>query len=163
MLQVLHYQLMQRVTKTITLRFHLVLTWLFAWQVSSCSSTTTKPDTKERLTTSVVMKTPTPAAPLVAKSPALARKTSTIPTSTCQTKSKPWKEGRMGWRQTGRLIQIMVSKYNWKYQMWSLCVRLFQVNTFIMSWNIFIMECKSLFVHSFIFFHICYQNLQGNN
>lgn len=43
--------------------------WLFAWQVSSCSSTTTKPDTKERLTT--VMKTPTPAAPLAAKSPAL--------------------------------------------------------------------------------------------
>lgn len=162
MLQVLQYQLMQRVTKIVTLRFHLVLTWLFAWQVSSCSSTTTKPDTKERLTTRAGMKTSTPATPLVAKSPAIARKTSSIPTSTCKTKSKPWKEGRMGWRQTGGPTQIMVSKSNWKYQKWSLFVRLFQVNTFICP-DIFIMECKSLFVHSFIFFHISYQNLQGNN
>lgn len=43
-----------------------------------------------------VMITPTPAAPFATKSPALAWKTSTIPTSTVQAKSKPWKEGRMG-------------------------------------------------------------------
>lgn len=137
--------------------------WLFAWQVSSFSSTTTKPDTKERLTTRAVMKTPTPAVPLAAKSPALAWKTSTIPTSTCQADSKPWKEDRMGWRQTGGPIQIMMPNliestksghYVFVYFRWIL---------FYMSRNIFMMECKSLFVYSFIFFHISYQNLQGNN
>lgn len=152
MLQVLHYQLMQRLTKTVTLSSCSYLwVWLFAWQVSSCSSTTTKPDTKERLTT--VMKTPTPAAPLAAKSPTLAWKSSTIPTSTCQAKDKPWKEGRMG--QTGGPIQIMVSKYNWKYQKWSLCVCLFQVNTFIcpgifLKWSV----NHYLFTHLYFFIFV---------